>query len=249
MQIIVEYYLFVEYYLLMFCMRTISGCTCYFLLLLSSHFSLFFVISLFNVAAAKIGKQTLQGLIAQSGTLNPDPVVLKNMNRYFPQMVTNVLLQNDECMARECYNLAQQMPSTSTTAVMTKKEVTILDVCTESVNALILFGYERLQPVALKRLTQNEELYRLKHLHSLSLMHANVVPFEPFVEWKFIKMPRLMSHLAELKPLDDVRQQVLFDHMSSALLYLHSRGVAHMDVKPENIGLDSNTFILMGCTF
>jgi serine/threonine protein kinase len=90
-----------------------------------------------------------------------------------------------------------------------------------------------------------DEFEQLQHICTLSISHPSIILFEEFNNWNFIKMPRVLSTLQELKPLDDTRQIALFEHLSSALLYLHSKSVAHMDVKPENIGLEHGTFMLL----
>jgi serine/threonine protein kinase len=169
------------------------------------------------------------------------------MNRYFPQLVANALVQGSAELAVDCYKIAQQMPSTNTSEAMNLSGITILDVCAKSQNALILYGNDGLIPIALKRLSRDStEVERLKHLAELKISHPSIIKFVNFDNWAFIKMPRVISTLQELKPLDDTRQDALFCHISSALLHLHSRGVAHMDVKPENIGLDNNgLFVLL----
>ena len=178
----------------------------------------------------------------------PDQTAVFNMQRFFPQMVSSALLQNHAELAVDCYRLAQQMPSTGTSAAMSRSGISILDVCSKSHNTLVLYGHEGLLPVALKRMKiDSEELTRLKHFYSLEIAHESIIQFQPFEEWRFIKMPRLQSCLHELKPLDEPRQVALFNHISSALLYLHSKGIAHMDVKPENIGLNDGKFILLDC--
>jgi serine/threonine protein kinase len=62
----------------------------------------------------------------------------------------------------------------------------------------------------------------------------------------FLLMPRYISTLADLKPLTPERQGLLLAQVTAALQYLHGKGVAHMDVKPDNIAMNqSGDFILI----
>jgi serine/threonine protein kinase len=62
----------------------------------------------------------------------------------------------------------------------------------------------------------------------------------------FLLMPRYISTLADLKPLTPERQGLLLAQVTAALQYLHGKGVAHMDVKPDNIAMNqSGEFILI----
>lgn len=50
----------------------------------------------------------------------------------------------------------------------------------------------------------------------------------------------LLSLLAEHGPLPEVLARTYFHQMVDAIEYLHTRGVCHLDIKPDNILLDEN---------
>lgn len=185
--------------------------------------------------------------MVQAGIRFPvDDAILARLEFFFPQHVVSIVTTNNIEFAKKMYDLASQLPSTATNASLELAGVTILDVCSKSDTVVILFGHKGLKPVALKRLFNQEEAERLIHLSTLNIDYPSVIPFELLDNGRFMVMPRLVSDLQELKPLTSERQYGLWADMSSALHYLHSKGVAHMDVKPSNIGLDGEgKFVLI----
>ena len=172
------------------------------------------------------------------------------MRYHFTARVAVILKEGLEAAADALalYHLAQQMPSTDTNVKLVKVGITILDVCNNAERCVVLFGNRSDgAAIALKRLTNADEVERLSHLVGLNLSHRGLVPFEfcsPLND--FLLMPRYISTLTELKPLTDERQGLLVTQMKAALQYLHGKGVAHMDVKPDNIAMNvAGEFILI----
>lgn len=190
--------------------------------------------------------------LVRSGGLNfpPDDRILSRMRYHFTARVAVILKEGVEAApdARALYQLAQQMPSTETNAKLKTVGITILDVCNNAERCVVLFGNKSDgAAIALKRLTNMDEVERLHYLVSLNLSHPGVVPFELCAPLNdFLLMPRYISTLTELKPLTAERQHLLVSQVGAALRYLHEKCVAHMDVKPDNIALNHlGEFILI----
>jgi serine/threonine protein kinase len=83
-----------------------------------------------------------------------------------------------------------------------------------------------------------------------TLASSHIVSYElydhPMKEKTFMVMPCYPITLFRVPFLDADVVPIFFDHMASALTFLHERGFAHADVKPLNICIkDGTEFILI----
>lgn len=159
------------------------------------------------------------------------------MEQYFASHVTNALLLNDSATALEYYNRAKTMPSTETHRRLLRIGVEISEQAHAIVHTnIVLFGHKNGIPCAVKMLRDREELQMLQNLRVASLQHDNIVNFE-IEDGRFQVMPHFVSNLQEINHFDAIMQDRMWVHLSDAMMYLHGKGYAHMDIKPENVGI------------
>ena len=89
-----------------------------------------------------------------------------------------------------------------------------------------------------------EYLYR--EIHIMQALHHDCIL--PCIEagrfglYHYLVMPYLgggtLQDLIEDRPLTLEEASILLEHLTSALAYLHARGILHRDIKPSNIFLD-----------
>ena len=200
------------------------------------------LIRIINVLCIVLQVGNLRDIIGNAINYPEDKVIAK-MNAFCKSDVTNIILQNNVELAKTTYNRAKEFPSSETIAAMKMHGISILEECANNPNALIIYGFKDVSPVALKKIGDVER-ERLLDLCSANLSHSYIISFE-FIESNFICMPRLVTTLVHMSPLNDVRQRALWICMSSALDYLHRNNYAHMDIKPDNIGLKEGKLVLI----
>lgn len=113
-------------------------------------------------------------------------------------------------------------------------------------HADIVEGFYGPKRMAIKVLPKSDpqSLAELRAFQALGAGHANVVhalPAVPSPDKKFLFLPMepcdldLLAHTDNLGGLDESDGKPLFLQIVRGLRYLHSRGVYHLDVKPENV--------------
>lgn len=173
----------------------------------------------------------------------PDERVVQRMRTFLKSDVTNILLMDDPALIKTCYVKAKALPSSETTAAMELNGISITEHCASNDKAVVLYGFKDGSPVALKKL-DDEEIEKLRALAAENIKHSSIIPFE-FVERQFICMPQVVTTLVHLNPLNRASQILFWSSISSAVDYLHRKGFAHMDIKPENVGVMQCNHILL----
>ena len=179
----------------------------------------------------------------------PNEDVVRRMRSYYSVRVLNILLEDDANSAEEVYNLSRLLPSTATGLRLRESGITILERCNQYVGSdstVILYGQKDAEPVALKRLVKSDEIERLQYLSTLNISCPTIIKFELIQNNQYVLMPRLISNILEGNLTTPSAQIRLCTDMISAVEYLHNLGLAHMDIKPANIGVnEQGTCILL----
>lgn len=190
----------------------------------------------------------LRELLSRTLAGVPDESLIDRMNVHYPSEVTNAITQQDGALLKSVYNKAKSLPTSQTCAALIRVGVTISRICA-GVEATVLFGMQKNSPVALKKVASPEEHERLTALAAAVLTHSSIVSFELLLDTvprlPFMCMPQYVGTLIDVSPLDECRQLRLWECMHGALSYLHEKKFAHMDVKPENIALADNVYVLI----
>lgn len=187
------------------------------------------------------GKGMFQ-LLKDSGMTSINKGVLRRAEIHFSSRITNTLLQQNPESARDIYHDAENLPSTQTKVSLL---VSNIHVNGELIGGEkpVLLCFERFAPRVLKyvELAEKDRLTDIK----TDLDHPNIVKFN-FVSDKYIIMPHYSSTLEHIESVDGGEGCELWERMQSALAHLHSKELAHMDVKPSNILICSNGSLVLG---
>jgi serine/threonine protein kinase len=164
--------------------------------------------------------------------------VLRRMRLRFPQQTQLAEQHGNVTLAVDTFELAKAMPATETAKEMAADGYRI--VGTLFPHCDILVGYNESVKQLIKPL-QPDEAQRIHAFIAArgDTRNEHIVSFElrwedPVKGKSFLVMPELPA-LLELMQLNQVHACLLWEHMSSALEYLHELGFAHCDVKPGNI--------------
>ena len=76
---------------------------------------------------------------------------------------------------------------------------------------------------------------RLQHPNLVRLLRWNAAPPRPYMVLEYITAQTVAKHLDEIGPVSIPETCLLGIRMLSALHYLHSSHVLHLDVKPDNV--------------
>lgn len=141
-------------------------------------------------------------------------------------------------LAKRIYQQAADLPSTSTNRRLIDAGISVLERCSKSDTIEIIYAHNAVgASICLKRLANADEVDRLTYLVSLEIDCPCIVKFKFVDGTNFLLMPRLVSNLMEVNALFPEAQISICNDMISAVEYLHHLHVAHMDIKPENIGI------------
>ncbi len=81
-------------------------------------------------------------------------------------------------------------------------------------------------------------LARIRHNNIVTVYDYGISGDHAFIAMEYISGSTLAQYLKKNGPLDGVKTESLFDQIGSALRYIHSLGIVHRDVKPDNILID-----------
>jgi serine/threonine protein kinase len=165
--------------------------------------------------------------------------VLRCMRMRFPAQTRLAEQHGNLQLAIDIYERAKAMPATVTSAQMAADGYRIGEPVFPGSD--ILIAYKECVVKLVKPL-KSEEALRIREFLAVrgDLLNAHVVPFEllwgdPAKGKSFMVMPRLPALLEPMQPLSPAHACLLWEHMLSALEYLHGLGFAHCDIKPSNI--------------
>lgn len=198
------------------------------------------------VYGLEINHGSLEEILQAGGVPSPKGSIITKMKQYFADQVTLVLSTGDSNLAVDVYRRAHFLPGPADIDRLLQSGISVVGRCKWAYQAVVLFGHRGHVPVALKLLTNEFEVESLKYLCTLSIDCPTIIKFELVDNSRYLLMPRLVSNLVELGPLHEISQVSFCNDMVSAVEYLHNLRLAHMDVKPANVGIDeAGRFILI----
>jgi serine/threonine protein kinase len=161
----------------------------------------------------------------------------------FPQKVFLAITAKD---AYEIYQDTAELPQTETELQLNFTGVQLNRLLLNN-SANLMMCFKETVPMVLKPLTTIEE-GRMRAIAKCDLNHKFIVNFEIMNAGKktFLLMPLYPATLEHLKQLSTTATLQFWEQISSALIHLHNQQIAHMDIKPSNICIDSNgNFVLI----
>lgn len=75
----------------------------------------------------------------------------------------------------------------------------------------------------------------------VQLKHSQVVRDTGYIYMDYIPFPNLYNYVKRNRNLPQERAMTIFWHILSAVETIHAQGIAHRDLKPDNIMVDPNT--------
>lgn len=163
----------------------------------------------------------------------------------YNHMVTLAIMERNPMVAREAYELAKLLPSTTTVQGLRLEGYKINGLLYEGSELAICFKGER---VHLLKGLRDDEAVRARIFHEAvageTIPHVTPCELVDTAGGKhFMIMPKFATALEPLPYLSPAGVCMLWEHLRQALDSLHARGCAHADVKPANICLSED-----GCT-
>jgi serine/threonine protein kinase len=165
--------------------------------------------------------------------------VLRCMRLNFPEQTRLAEHHGNVQLALDVFELAKAMPATATSKKMAADGYHIAGPLFPHSDVLV--AHKECVPKLVKPL-QLKEAHRIRAFLAAcgDVLNAHIVPFELLwedsaKEKSFMVMPKLPSCLDQLPPLSEAHACLFWEHMLSALEYLHALGFAHCDIKPSNI--------------
>lgn len=168
-------------------------------------------------------------------------VVLRARIQY-GHMIIQAVMERNPMVAREAYELAKLLPSTTTAQRLRLEGYKINGLLCEGSELVICYKGER---VHLLKGLRDEEAVRARIFHEAVAGEPipHVTPYE-LVDTAsgkhFMIMPKFATALEPLPYLSPAGVSILWEHLRQALDSLHARGFAHADVKPANICLSED---------
>ncbi len=194
------------------------------------------------------GKKTFESLLADSALFSR-PTILRAYQR-FASRINAVVFSQDAEAARQIYWDADLLPSITTVEHFSEKGFQLDGPLFEG--STLTYCFRGIDVLLSKRLDSKESararcLQAVLHDHANKGVSQHVVHFELNEERDhcYMLMPKLEATLEQFKSLSEDDAMVLWDHLSSALRWLHDLGFSHSDVKPANVGVRSRTFQLI----
>lgn len=168
---------------------------------------------------------------------------------YNHSMLNAALEDNNSGIAVLCYRDAKLRPKTATEARLAAKGV-MLDKITKTAHSSVSYGYRDSAPLIIKKVIDLDEIERLNTYLKQALSHPHIISTEMIDREDgatLYAMPRMpVTAQALVKPISDAACIKLVIDILSATKFLHLHGFAHMDIKSDNLGLDTaGNFLLL----
>lgn len=196
------------------------------------------------------GVPSVEDVVRRAG-ITPNATIIRRMSYFYPRHVT-AIQGGDTGLAAELYRRASAHPDTASTRnFLIGKDITILEGSGSFATQTVVYGHRNHVPVAVKILSKDvhgKELSRLVHLASKEISCASIIKFVLLSQdcYHFLVMPRLVSSLLEINHFFPESQKAFWTGIVAAVEYLHEQGLAHLDIKPANVGVDQDgNFILI----
>lgn len=199
--------------------------------------------------AGSLSARSSQSLSAMLGR----PIEANIMRRIyarFPVRLALVLESGDKDLADDLHCDAVNLPSTVIRESFSAEgyvldgplfEGSKLTVCFKGLQVLVaksLDSKEYARAIALQNLAASSAAPRSPHVVDFELQVVHLK--------EFMLMPRMAATLSQMPHLAPEHALTLVQHLSDGLSYLHTLGVAHADVKPDNIALqEPERFVLI----
>jgi len=181
---------------------------------------------------------------------NVEMTVMRRIYARFSVRLALVLESGDKDFAEDLYHDAVNLPSLVTRENFSAEgyildgplfEGSNLTVCFKGLQVLVakcLDSKEYARAIALQNLAASSAAPRSAHVVDFELRVVHLK--------EFMLMPRMAATLSQMPHLAPEHALTLAQHLSDGLSYLHHLGVAHADVKPDNIGLqEPERFVLI----
>lgn len=76
---------------------------------------------------------------------------------------------------------------------------------------------------------------KLKHVHIISLLMDIDTSTNMYLVLELVRGGDLFDAITRVTRFSETQSKIMIKHLASALAYLHSMGIVHRDVKPENL--------------
>ena len=105
--------------------------------------------------------------------------------------------------------------------------------------------HQRYNPRVLRSLRREVAALTTRHPALPRLVADGTVSSDPYLLVEYVDGPDLAEAIDDTGPMDPVDAALLGAHLLPALADLHRRGLAHLDVKPENVVLRDGRPVLV----